>query len=129
MAGLADGACFRDDERLPGVSAFGSLEGPIGWLQGYQSKGARPGEWLGPDLADVMAVAAKNGYDAVVVAPIGFAIDHMETLWDLDIDARTQAEEQGLLFMRTRVPNGDQRFIEALTWAVEPLLSAGSGPD
>jgi len=129
MAGLADGADFSDDERLPGVSAFGSLEGPVAWLQGYQSKGARPGEWLGPELADVMAVAAKNGYDAVVVAPIGFAIDHMETLWDLDIDARTQAEEQGLLFMRTRVPNSDQRFIEALTWAVAPLLSARSGPD
>lgn len=129
IAGLAEGADFSEDERLPGVSAFGSFEGPVAWLQGYQSKGARSGEWLGPDLGDVMAVAAENGYDAVVVVPIGFAIDHMETLWDLDIEARTQAGEHGLHFMRTRVPNGDQRFIEALSWAVEPLLSVGSQPD
>ena len=128
-AGLAEGADFVDDERLPGVSAFGSLEGPVAWLQGYQSKGARPGAWLGPDLAGVMAIAAENGYDAVVVVPIGFAIDHMETLWDLDIEAMERAEELGLCFTRTPVPNDDHRFIEALSWAVEPLLSVGNDPD
>lgn len=127
-AGLAEGADF-DDERLPGVRAYGSLDGPVAWLQGYQSKGARPGEWLGPDLGDVMVIAAENGYDAVVVVPIGFAIDHMETLWDLDIDARSNAEDLGISFTRTSVPNDDDRFIEALSWAVEPLLASGSDPD
>jgi ferrochelatase len=76
-----------------------------------------------------MAIAAENGYDAVVVVPIGFAIDHMETLWDLDIEAMEQAEELGLRFTRTPVPNDDRRFIEALSWAVEPLLSVGNDPD
>jgi ferrochelatase len=65
----------------------------------------------------------------VVVVPIGFAIDHMETLWDLDIDARSNAEDLGISFTRTSVPNDDDRFIEALSWAVEPLLASGSDPD
>jgi ferrochelatase len=104
------------------VSAGGSLEGPVPWLHGYQSKGARPGAWLGPDLGNVIEVAAQAGYDALVVVPIGFAIDHMETLWDLDIAAAEQADGLGLRFIRTAVPNNDDSFVEALCWAVEPLL-------
>jgi ferrochelatase len=56
------------------------------------------------------------------VVPIGFAIDHMETLWDLDIAAAEQADGLGLRFMRTAVPNNDDSFVQALCWAVEPLL-------
>jgi ferrochelatase len=69
-----------------------------------------------------MEVAARAGYDALVVVPIGFAIDHMETLWDLDIAAAEQADGLGLRFVRTVVPNTDDSFVEALCWAVEPLL-------
>jgi len=122
IAGLGEGAPFAQDERLPGVEAFGSLGGVVPWLQAYQSRGVRPGEWLGPDLVDVMGKAASAGFDGVVIVPIGFAIDHMETLWDLDIDAAERARALGLEFARTRVPNDDDTFIEALMWAVEPLL-------
>lgn len=122
IAGLAEGADFGDDERLPDISAFGSLDAPVPWLLAYQSRGVRPGDWLGPDLSRVMEVAAGVGYDGVVVVPIGFAIDHMETLWDLDVDALGRAAELGLTFVRTGVPNADDSFIEALVWAVDPLL-------
>jgi len=122
IAGLAEGTDFSDDERLSSVSAFGALDGPVSWLQCYQSKGARPGEWLGPDLGDVMGRAAVSGYDAVVVVPIGFAIDHMETLWDLDIEAAGRAAELGITYVRTPAPNSDDSFVEALCRSVEPLL-------
>lgn len=122
IAGLAEGVDLTDDERLPGVAAFGSLDAPVPWLLAYQSRGVRPGEWLGPDLAGVMEVAARVGYDGVVIVPIGFAIDHMETLWDLDVDALGRAAELDLTFVRTPVPNTDDSFVEALVWAVEPLL-------
>lgn len=122
IAGLAPGGDIAGDERLAGVSAFGSLDGPAAWVQGYQSQGARPGGWLGPDLSDVMDAAAASGYDGVVVVPIGFAIDHMETLWDLDAAAAERAIARGLDFVRTAVPNADDSFVEALLWAVEPLL-------
>ena len=122
IAGLAEGGPFDDDERLPGVGGFGALEGPVPWLLAFQSKGVRPGQWLGPDLAHVMESAAGVGYDGIVIVPIGFALDHMETLWDLDIDAAERAASLGLAFVRTRVPNDDDGFVEALMWAVEPLL-------
>lgn len=122
IAGLAPGADFVGDERLPGIEAFGSLEGPASWLLAYQSRGVRPGGWLGPDLVDVMERAAASGHDGVIVVPIGFAIDHMETLWDLDIDAVGRAEALGLHFARTQVPNADDSLVDALAWAVEPLL-------
>jgi ferrochelatase len=122
IAGLAPGGDFADDERLPGVAAFGSLSAPVAWLQGYQSQGARPVAWLGPDLKEVMGIAAATGYDGVVVVPIGFALDHMETLWDLDLNAAERAVALGLDFVRTAVPNDDDSFVEALLWAVEPLL-------
>lgn len=122
IAGLAGGADFDDDERLPGIAAFGSLDAPTPWLLAYQSRGARPGEWLGPDLGHLMERAAATGYDGVVVAPIGFAADHMETLYDLDLKAAEHAIALGIDFARTRVPNDDDAFVEALMWAVEPLL-------
>ncbi len=122
IAGLAEGGDFADDGRLPGVDGFGSLDAPVPWLLAYQSRGVRPGSWLGPDLGDVMERAAASGHDGVIVVPIGFAIDHMETLWDLDIDAADRADTLGLHFSRTPVPNADDSFIDALAWAVEPLL-------
>jgi ferrochelatase len=122
IAGLGEGADFSGDERLPAVAAFGCLAAPVPWLLAFQSKGVRPGEWLGPDLSDVMQAASKAGYDGIVVVPIGFAIDHMETLWDLDIDAAERAGSLGLTFARTSVPNDEDALVEALTWAIEPLL-------
>ncbi len=121
-AGLAPGEDLSDDTRLPGVEAFGSLDGTVPWLMAYQSRGVRPGEWLGPDLDRVMSLAREVGYDGVVVVPIGFAIDHMETLWDLDIQAAEHARALGIAFLRTPVPNDDDAFIDTLVWAVEPLL-------
>ena len=122
IAGLGGGADFEDDERLPGVASFGSLAPPTPWLLAYQSKGARPGEWLGPDLEQLMSIAADTGYDGVVVVPIGFAVDHMETLYDLDLKAAEHAIALDIDFARTRVPNDDDSFVEALMWAAEPLL-------
>jgi ferrochelatase len=122
IAGLAEGVEFADDERLAGVTAFGSLNAPVPWLLAYQSRGVRPGEWLGPDLAAVMEVAAATGYDSILVVPIGFAIDHMETLWDLDVDAARRASELGLGFLRTPVPNDSDSLVEALAEGLEPLL-------
>jgi len=122
ISGLGEGAEFEGDERLAGIAAFGCLDAPVPWLLAYQSRGVRPGAWLGPDLKDVMAAAATTGYDGIIVVPIGFAIDHMETLWDLDIDAAEHARSLGVTFVRTPVPNADDSFVEALVWAVEPLL-------
>jgi protoporphyrin/coproporphyrin ferrochelatase len=107
---------------LPGVEAYGSDSAEVPWLFAYQSKGQRGGEWLGPDIADVLRASAEAGYEAVAVSPVGFATDHMETLYDLDVVAASLAGEFGLAFSRAAVPNDSDRMVEALAGMVGPLL-------
>lgn len=90
----------------------------------YQSQGAGGGEWLGPDLATVLEDAASRGVRRVVVAPIGFVADHIETLYDLDIEARAVAEGLGLDFTRVPAMNTDPAFIEVLASTARRALSS-----
>jgi ferrochelatase len=121
-AGLGDGSDFADVDSLPGIESFGDLDGDTPWVLAYQSKGMRPGAWLEPDIADVFASAAGAGRDSAVVCPIGFATDHMETLYDLDIVAKKDAEESGLSFVRADVPNASPELIDAFAELVRPML-------
>jgi ferrochelatase len=96
-----------DHGEILGTGAFGASRGERTWLVAYQSRGARGGEWLGPDVDDVIAAAAKSGASGIVVVPLGFATDHMETRYDLDVVARQVAEDAGLAFVRSALPNAD----------------------
>lgn len=109
-------------ELQEGFSAFGSDIGRQPWYLVYQSKGQRPGEWLGPELAEFIVIASKAGVKAVAVCPIGFVTDHMETLFDLDIVAARAAAERGLIFLRAPVPNDDDLVVSAIARAIEPWL-------
>lgn len=113
--GLAAGAF---GEPLPGVYAYGASAGAHPWVVAYQSKGMRGGEWLGPDTDEVIDAAAQAGATGVVVVPLGFATDHMETLYDLDVVARSRADAAGIAFVRSAVPNAAPRFVAALADAV-----------
>lgn len=123
-AGLGPGYEVSDDARLAGEPGFGALQSRVPWLVVFQSKGARGGSWLGPDLLEVMRAAVRAGHDAVAVCPVGFATDHMETLYDLDVAAAAKAVELGLTFVRTRVPNDDDSLVEGIADLVWPLLGA-----
>ncbi len=115
-------ACDLGEGEGLGGETFGSLEPPHPWVFAYQSKGMRPGAWLGPDLDDVIDAAASMGFDRVVLCPIGFMTDHMETLYDLDIVAAALAEKRGLELVRTDVPNDDPLLIEAIVRILLPVL-------
>lgn len=80
----------------------------------YQSKGAGPREWLGPSTEDVIQGAKKMGKKGVVVVPVGFVADHIETLYDIDILFKGIAESSGLAFRRSASLNTDPRFMELL---------------
>lgn len=110
------------DVKLQDITTFGCLGGRAPWVLAYQSKGARPGAWLEPDLDAVVVSAAAAGYDTIVTCPIGFATDHMETMYDLDIVAAGAAVERGLRFVRACVPNDDELLIAALAGLVEGRL-------
>ncbi|NTW28542.1 MAG: ferrochelatase [Coriobacteriia bacterium] len=97
--------------------------GAVPWLVAYQSKGQRPGEWLAPSLDAVMEAASADGtMDGVIVCPIGFLTDHMETLFDLDIVVANKARDLGLKFARCAVPNDDPRVTLAMARQIEVLL-------
>ncbi len=80
----------------------------------YQSEGADGGQWLGPSLDQCLEQCAARGSRSVVVAPFGFLADHVETLYDLDVEARARAEKLGLRFVRVPAINDDPAFVAAL---------------
>lgn len=107
---------------LPGIEAFGSAGEGRTWLVAYQSQGARGGEWLGPDLDEVITTIARQGGTGVVVVPLGFATDHMETRYDLDIVARRHAEQAGMAFERSDLPNAHPALAAGIARAVVETL-------
>jgi ferrochelatase len=95
------------------------------WEVGWQSAGRTPEPWLDPDVRDVVRrLAADGGTDAVVVCPIGFVADHLEVLYDLDVDLAGIAAAGGLAYARTASLNDDPRFVRVLA---DVVVAADSG--
>jgi protoporphyrin/coproporphyrin ferrochelatase len=85
------------------------------WGVAWQSAGRTPEPWLGPDVRDeVRRLAAEGTTDAVVVCPIGFVADHLEVLYDLDVELAAVAAECGLAYGRTESLNDDPAFVAVL---------------
>ena len=84
------------------------------WWFCWQSAGHEPGEWMTPDLADLVVDLAAAGRRSILVAPVQFLADHLEVLYDIDVGAREQAESRGVLFRRIESLNADAGLIEAL---------------
>jgi ferrochelatase len=84
------------------------------WRFCWQSAGHEPGEWMTPDLGDLLHDLRATGRTAVLVAPIQFLADHLEVLYDVDIGAREQAEAAGLRFARIESLNVSPTFIRSL---------------
>ena len=86
-----------------------------GWAVGWQSAGRTPEPWLGPDVREVIAdLAGTARATGLLVCPCGFVADHLEVLYDLDIEAAAAASAVGLPFARTRVLNDDPTVLGAL---------------
>jgi ferrochelatase len=89
----------------------------------WQSAGRTADPWWGPSIEEVIWELAGTGYSAVVACSAGFVADHLEILYDLDIEARAVAEEAGIAFARTEMPNAHPDFIRALAQVVRDHLS------
>jgi ferrochelatase len=79
--------------------------------------------WLGPDLRTSFGEIAARGHTQVVVAPIGFLADHVEILYDLDIEARSWAEELGITLRRAPSLNASEGLVDALATVVRSVTS------
>ncbi len=85
------------------------------WEVGWQSAGRTPDPWLGPDVRDIVRrLGAGADTDVVVVCPIGFVADHLEVLYDLDVEVAQVAAEAGLEYVRTASLDDDPAFIGVL---------------
>jgi len=85
------------------------------WQLVYQSRSGSPMQpWLGPDVSDHLRALRLEGVANVVVAPIGFVSDHMEVVYDLDVEARRVCEEIGLNMVRARTAGTHPSFVKMI---------------
>lgn len=101
-------------ELAESAEAIADLAGVGQWELAYQSAGRTPEPWLGPDLLEVLARLAAETSPGVLVVPFGFTCDHLEVLYDVDVEARQRAAELGLPLRRTPMPNADPDYVALL---------------
>ena len=107
--GIIDGPSSLDDPR---------------WSMAWQSAGATPEPWRGPDILDVIRErAASREVAGILVCPQGFVSDHLEVAYDLDIEAQRVALDSGIAFARTQVLNDDPTVLSALAARVASLVT------
>jgi ferrochelatase len=94
----------------------------------YQSQGMAGGEWIRPTVEETLVALESEGFERVVWAPIGFLTDHVETLYDLDIEAAERARTLGLELARVPALNVDEGLIRAMATAVREALAPTSRP-
>ena len=118
---LAVGDPYRD-QLLETSRLIAERAGLDRWSFAFQSESATGEPWLGPDILDELDSLHARGVRKVLVAPVGFVSDHLEILWDLDVEARERAAELGLELERIESLNDDPAFIRALAALVRSTL-------
>lgn len=94
---------------------------------GWQSEGHGRGEWLKPTVGEVFRELKDSGAERVLVMPVGFTADHVETLYDIDIEMKNQAEQTGLAFSRAGCLNTGDHVIGAMVSAIRSVLGKTEG--
>jgi protoporphyrin/coproporphyrin ferrochelatase len=110
---LAEGDPYRA-ELLETSRLIADRAGLGSWSFAFQSASPTGEPWLGPDILDELDSLRARGIERVLVCPIGFVSDHLEILWDIDVEARERAAELGLELERIESLNDDPAFIRGL---------------
>lgn len=126
---LPERARTLDDPSYPDqlgqtAAAVAQAGGLDRWRLAWQSAGRTADPWIGPDILEVLRCLPAAGVEAVVVCPAGFVSDHLEVLYDVDIEARQAAAGAGLVLERTASFNDDPRFVDLLASLVRDHLGA-----
>jgi len=120
---LATGDPYPDELRAS-AAAVAQRAGLAEWGFAYQSAGATPEPWLGPEAGAVMTELAGQGRRAFLIVPIGFVSDHVEVLYDVDVMYRELAGRLGVHLERTTSLNDDPLLVGALAEIVHAAAAA-----
>ena len=93
------------------------------WDFAFQSAGQPVDSWMGPSIKEKTTELSSKGFRELLVCPVGFVSDHLEILYDLDIEAKSYASSLGARLERTVSLNDDPEFINAIASRLGPLLS------
>ena len=119
---LDEGDPYRD-QLLETARLVAERAGVEGWSFAFQSASSTGEPWLGPDVLEELERLRAEGVSKVLAAPVGFVSDHLEILWDLDVEARERAAELGLEWARTESLNDEPAFVHALAELVRKARS------
>ena len=119
---LAEGDPYKD-QLLETSRLVAERAGIATWSFAFQSESPTGEPWLGPDILDELDRLYAQGVRKVLVAPVGFVSDHLEILWDIDVEAREKAAELGLELDRIESLNDAPEFARALAVLVEQVLN------
>ena len=122
---VAAGDPYRD-QLLATSRLVAERAGVSDWSFAFQSASATGEPWLGPDILEELDELAAKGVRRVLVCPVGFVSDHLEILWDLDVEAREKAAAIGLELGRIESLNDDPEFMRALAGVVRKALPVPS---
>lgn len=111
------------DQLLETSKAVAEKAGIKHWQFTWQSAGRTAEPWLGPDILDTLQQLNKEQVEDVLVAPVGFVSDHLEVLYDLDIEAKSVAKEIDMRLERIDSLNSDPLYMETLSDSVITLLA------
>ena len=118
---LAEGDPYKD-QLLETSRLVAERAGVETWSFAFQSASPTGEPWLGPDILEELERLHAEGVRKVLVAPVGFVSDHLEILWDIDVEAREKAAELGLELDRIESLNDAPEFARALAMLVEQVL-------
>jgi protoporphyrin/coproporphyrin ferrochelatase len=119
---LRDGDAYPDEVRATMEAVIARLPGGQRTGFAFQSQGRSPEPWLGPEVEPTLDALAAEGVPGVVIAPIGFLSDHVETLYDIDIEFRARAEKLGLRLERMPMLNDSDALADTLVALVDEQL-------
>ena len=120
---IADLLGFATATATATATGTGTATG-LEWGVAWQSPGRTADPWMGPDLLSEIRRAAADGATSVVVCPVGFVSDHLEILYDLDIEAAGVARSLGVAFTRTASLNDDPQFLRVLADVVRAATAS-----
>ena len=122
---LAEGDPYRD-QLLETSQLIAERAGLDAWSFAFQSESATGEPWLGPDILEELERLHRRGVERVLACPVGFVSDHLEILWDLDVEGRERAAELGIGFERIESLNDDPAFVSGLAELVRETVSVPS---